>query len=122
MSIHLNEKAYKQAMELIKENRFIVDDNHSSKWKKLNPDNNAMNDYLKNHTIHEYGLWFLGINNRIDNNETIHYQLPYGDFTNLHKGALFQALKEAHNYHYHDIQKAIEHLIELVEKKEAKLH
>lgn len=122
MSIHLNEKAYKHAIELIKQNKFIVDDNSSSQWKSHNPHNEAIQEYLKNHTVHEYGLWFLAIDNRVNINEITHYALPCGDFTQIHKGALFQILKEAKKHHYLDIEKAVEHLIDLIEKKEIKAH
>jgi hypothetical protein len=38
-----------------------------------------------------YGKWFLGINDEYSEDGTRHYELPYGDFENVHRYGILAA-------------------------------
>lgn len=116
MAIKLNTKALDFAHELMKTHKV---DHHYGQGKEsmhgiTQPETH---EYLKNHTDHEYGLWFLGINTSAAQNSPEQYLYPYGDFQVIHRALVEKISKQAFKDHHHEIAQAAEELLKRIDKK-----
>lgn len=85
MSIILNKPAFEKAKTMIltgKVEKNLENDGQVelSEEKKI--------EYLKNNNLEEYGLWFLGINTEIPDNQKVKYVYPIGNFDKIQERAL----------------------------------
>ena len=117
MSATLNSAAVTFAKKLIKYGKFKNDSGH---WGQHHPDADAENTFLKKHEMEEYGRWHLGLDNSMGDDTKGHYKFPFGDFDTVHRDGLVAAKERAAQQGYHDIEKAADELLELLEKAAAK--
>ncbi len=116
MSIKLNPKAFEFAQQLIKEGKF---ESGSGNQCKKEATIEEVQRYLEDHTFHEYGMWFLGMNTRAPQEQTDHWIYSHGKLNHdiVCRAILINTHKAAAADHHPDIAHAAQHLIDLIDKK-----
>ena len=115
MAIILNQAAYTHANTIIQNGLEVEHDTNN--WDAVKPTEDEVIRYLNNHTLAEYGNWFLAINTDADQKDKLKYLYPFGDLKVLHKSALITIEKEAESQHHHDIKKAAKRLLDLIDAR-----
>lgn len=108
-----NKAAFEHAKSLITEAKVVRD----SDWSEAQPSADDENAYLENHSWQDYGRWFLEEDTDENQNTKGRYGFPYGDFDSVHRSALIAAKQRAGQYHHDELEKAIDHLIILIDKE-----
>lgn len=114
MSIKLNQAGYDHAAELIKHGFEVEYDDKN--WKEVKPGREEKAEYIDNHNLDEYGLWFLGIDSDADQKGIEKFCYPYGDFNLVQKSGLLAAEHESSQKHHGEIHKAAQALLALMKK------
>lgn len=114
MAIKLNKRAVEHAKKLIKFSEFERCD-HNNTWAEDQATIDEEIYYMDNHSMEEFGLWFLGINDEAPANIKEHYEFPYGDFKEVHRCGLEVALKDAAKGKHKEIENAARELIALID-------
>lgn len=117
MAIKLHKEGFDHAKAVI-ENGLEVE--HSSNWDAVKPTKDEEVRHLNTHTLDEYGIWFLGIDTEVPENDKSKFVYPHGDLKVVHKSALIIAEEQAREKGHKDIQKAAQELIELIDRKAQK--
>lgn len=116
MALSLNPTAVMAAKRFIQDRKIKNDEGH---WGQHNPDTQTENDFLDQHAIAEYGQWHLGLDLSKGENTKARYHFPYGDFKTVHRDGLIAAKGRAAQQGYHDIEKAADKLLHLLEQQAA---
>ncbi len=117
MAIKLHQKAFEQSKKLIKAAEY---EDFSTDWEEHNATPDEVDKYIDNHSMQEYGLWFLGVNTDYPENTQEHYEFPYGDLKLVHKSALEAAQEAASAEHLDEIEDAASELIALIDEESNK--
>lgn len=114
MAVKLHHKGFAHAQMLI--NAHEVEHNQNGvTWKDSAPTADDSAKFLKTHDIEEYGEWFLGVDTDKPRENKEHYVYPYGDFSEVHRGAVVQAEKEANTQGHQEIAQAAKKLLAMVD-------
>lgn len=112
MSVSVNHAGVAHARSLIRSGKV----KNSESWS--GPSADKENEYLKNHSISEYGKWFLAIDSEVPSDTKGHYKFPYSDnFEDADIKGLKAAKSRAAQQGYTGIEKAADSLIGHNEKK-----
>ena len=114
MAIKLNESAVENAKKLIKAGE--VEHGIKWNWQEHQATTDESDKFLNTHTVKEYGLWFLGIDTTVPDNDKDRYLFPYGDLKIVHKNALIEAKKQVTKNGYKPIEEAIDTLLAMIKK------
>jgi hypothetical protein len=114
MAVSLNNRAFEHAKELVGKGEFVTDERDD--WSEHQPSTDQENSYLDKHGWKDYGLWYLGVDDSMDEDTKGHYKFPYGDFKKVHRCGLLAAESRAAQQNYDDIDKAVAHLHGMVER------
>ncbi|MBD3273446.1 hypothetical protein GF385_03805 [Candidatus Dependentiae bacterium] len=112
MYIKLNQPAFDKAKAMIKRGFEVGTD--AKNREAVKPSTDEKLNYLKNHTLEEYGLWFLGINTDLPDNDQNKYTYPYGDFNLVQEGALIEIKEMATKSLDNQIIEAVNKLLEIL--------
>src|SRR4030081_773256 len=115
MAVTLNRRAYDHAKGLISEGRFAYDERDA--WSEHRPSAPEENEFLRLHGFAEYGKWYLEISDEKSSDIKGHYELPYGDFENVHRCGVLTAESRAGQYKHFDIENAAAHLHGMIDAK-----
>ena len=118
MAVKLNRRAYDYAKELIEEGQFISDARDA--WSENQPTTQQENDFLEQHGFDDYARWHLGLNEDKPARTKGHYEFPYGDFKNVHRGGVITAESRAGQYRHFAIEQAAHRLLELIDARAGK--
>jgi|SRR5215216_6591712 hypothetical protein len=114
MAVKLNNRAFEHAKELVGNGEFVTDERDD--WSEHQPSTDEENKYLDQHGWKDYGLWYLGVDDSMDDDTKGHYKFPYGDFKKVHRCGLLAAESRAAQQDYDDIDKAVAHLHGMVDR------
>jgi hypothetical protein len=117
MAVKLSQRAYDHARELIKQDRFVLDERDM--WSEHQPSAQQENDFIHQHGIGEYAQWHLGVDDEKDEDTKGRYKFPYGDFEKAHRCALLAAASRVGQYKHTDIEMAAAHLLGMLDGKKA---
>jgi hypothetical protein len=109
MSIELNRCAVDQARGLIADGRFVSDDRLD--WRDHHRRSADEDAFIREHGIKAYGDWHLGIDDEEPEGSKAWFHYPYGDFSQVHRCALFAAEEQAEELVLGDIELAAEDLL-----------
>ena len=112
MAIELNQCGLAHAKQLIGEGRTVADDHGD--WRDHRPDADKEDAYMRAMGAQRYGDWRLGIDDQQPEGSKGRYHFLFGDFTSLHRCALFVIEDEAENFFYGDIEIAAAALVSLL--------
>ena len=112
MVIELNERAFEHGKQLIREGRTVADERGD--WRDHRPNAEKQDAYMLAMGAQRYGDWHLGIDDQQAESSKGRYHFLFGDFSCLHRCALFEIEDEAENFFYGDIEIAAATLISLL--------
>jgi len=115
MTVKLNGRAYEHAKRLIEEGKFIDDERDA--WSDHHPSTQIENEFVEKNGFVEYGKWFLGVNGEYGEDRKRQYELPYGDFENVHRCGILAAQSRAGQDRYFDIEEAAADLLAVIDKQ-----
>jgi hypothetical protein len=118
MTVKLNERAYEYAKQLIEEGKFIDDEREA--WSDHHPSTQIEEEFIEKKGLFEYGKWFLGVNAEYREDRKRHYELPHGDFKNVHRCGILAAQDRSGQNKYYDIEEAAADLLAVIEKQAPK--
>lgn len=114
MAITLNQTAFERAQSLIRAGECTAFD---ADWNEEKPTRDEVIEYIDNHDIEEYGLWFLGKNDAYDHGVKEHYEYPCGDLREIQRCALVHTIELAEQREDFVIVSAAEELIRLIDER-----
>jgi hypothetical protein len=113
MSATLYRKGYEHAHELVERGQVVRDQRDD--WSEHQPSTEDENDFIRRHSMDEYGKWHLGIDPNEPADTKAHWKFPYGDFKKVHRCAVISAESRAGQYKHLDIEKAAKKLLEQID-------
>jgi hypothetical protein len=113
MAVKLNNRALDHAKHLVEQGRVAADERDD--WSEHQPSTAKENEYLEKHGWDDYGKWYLGVDDEMDEDTKGHYKFPYGDFEKVHLCGVLAAESRAAQQDYDDIDRAVSHLHGMIE-------
>jgi hypothetical protein len=114
MTVKLNRRAYDHARKLVQEDKFVFDERDA--WSEHQPSAAQENEFIRLHGFFEYGRWYFGIDDEVQEDRKGRYKFPYGDFEKVHRCGVLTAESRAGQYKYYDIENAAAHLHGMIDK------
>ena len=112
MSVEINQRGFEHAKQLISEGRAVADERLD--WRDHRPDADKEEAYMSALGAQRYGDWHLGIDDQEPEGSKSRYHFLFGDFSDLHRCALFEIQDAADNWFYGEIEIAAAALISLL--------
>jgi hypothetical protein len=109
MSIELNRRAVDHARGLIEDGCFVSDERLD--WRDHHRRAADEDAFIREHGIDAYANWHLGIDDEEPEGSKARFHYPYGDFSKVHRCALYVAEDEAEELVLGDIELAAEDLL-----------
>jgi hypothetical protein len=113
MSATLFRKGYEHAHELVEHGQVMRDQRDD--WSEHRPSAEEENEFIRRHSMNEFGMWHLGIDSNAPADTKAHWKFPYGDFKKVHRCALISAESRAGQFKHLDIEKASKDLLEMID-------
>ena len=88
-----------------------------SDWGDVQPDADAQNAFLKNHTWDEYAQWHLGLTEGANDETKARYAFVYGDLRRIHRTGLIACVYRASEWRHKDIELAAHDLLQYLDAK-----
>lgn len=114
-SYTVNEAGVARARALIEARRYVV----KSNWGDSQPDADAENRFLKNHTWDDYSAWHLGLTEGANDETKARYGFVFGDFRRVHRSALIACRYRAAEWFHKDVELAAHDLLQLLDRTRA---
>jgi hypothetical protein len=112
MTVKLNGRAYQHAKRLIEEGKFVDDEREA--WSDHHPSTQTENQFIEKNGFFEYGKWFLAVNDEYPESSRRYYELPYGDFENVHRCAIVAAQSRAGQDKNFNVKGTMEDLLSVI--------
>jgi hypothetical protein len=113
MATTLYKTGYAHARELVEHGEVMRDQRDD--WSEHRPSAEDENEFIRRHSMDEFGKWHLGIEPNEPADTKAHWKFPYGDFRKVHRCAVISAESRAGQYKHLDIEKAAKSLLELID-------
>ena len=107
-SYTLNEAAVEHARRLIEGRQYVL----NSDWGDVQPNAEAQNRYLDNHSWDEYAGWHLGLTDGATDETKARYAFVYGDFRRLHRTGLIACVYRASEWRHKAVELAAHDLLQ----------
>jgi hypothetical protein len=107
-SYTLNEAAVEHARQLIEGRQYVL----TSDWGDAQPNADAQNRYLDNHSWDEYASWHLGLTDGANDETKARYAFVYGDFRRLHRTGLIACVYRASEWRHKEVELAAHDLLQ----------
>jgi hypothetical protein len=118
MTVKLNDRAYEHAKRLIEQGKFIDDERDA--WSDHHPSTLTEYKFIQENGFFKYSKWFLGANDEYKEESRRYYELPYGDFENVHRCGILAARNRAIDDNYFDVENAAADLLAAIDKQARK--
>jgi hypothetical protein len=112
-SYDVNPDAVARCRELIEAKQYVLD----SDWGDVQPDADAQNAFLKNHTWEEYGAWHLGLTDGANEETKARHAFVYGDLRRVHRTALIACVYRASEWRHKKVELAAHELLQVLDAK-----
>ena len=107
-SYTLNKAAVEHARQLIEGRQYVL----NSDWGDVQPNADAQNRYLDNHSWDEYGSWHLGLTDGANDETKARYAFVYGDLRRLHRSGLIACVYRASEWRHKEVELAAHDLLQ----------
>jgi hypothetical protein len=107
-SYSLNPVAVAHACDLIDKHQYVLD----SDWGAVQPNAEAQNAFLKNHSWDEYSAWHLGLTDGSTDETKARYAFVFGNFRRVHRTALIAVVYRASEWRHKEIELAAHDLLQ----------
>lgn len=111
----LNDAAVEKARRLIDARQYVL----NSDWGDVQPNAEAQNAYLDNHTWDEYAEWHLGLTEGATDETKARYAFVYGDLRRIHRTGLIACVYRAAEWRHKDVEVAAHDLLQHLDRKTA---
>jgi hypothetical protein len=111
-SYAVNPRAVARARRLIESRQYVLD----SEWGEVQPNAEAQNTFLRNHSWDEYAEWHLGLTEGAADETKARYAFVYGDFRRLHRSGIIACHYRAAEWRHKEIELAAHDLLQLLDK------
>src|SRR3712207_4891364 len=108
----VNRAAVRHARDLIAEGRYVVD----SDWGDSQPNAEAENSFLDNHSWKEYAAGHLGLTEEANDEPRARRAFVYGDFTRIHRTGLIACVYRASEWKHKKVELAAHRLLQELDK------
>jgi hypothetical protein len=112
-SYAVNPAGVERAKRLIESRQYVL----RSRWSDVQPDADAENAYLKNHSWDEYGEWHLGLTKGAGDDTKARYAFVFGDFRRLHRSGLIACVYRAAEWRHKQVELAAHDLLQLLDAR-----
>lgn len=114
MAIKFHKSGFDNAVRLIKVGEVATFD---SDWNEEKPTPDEVNHFIDTHYMSEYGLWFLGKDEKYPDDVKEHYVYPHGDLKMVQRCAIVDSLAKAKKNGDQEVAKATQQLLDMIDKK-----
>jgi hypothetical protein len=111
----LNDAAVAKARRLIDARQYVL----NSDWGDVQPDAEAQNAFLKNHSWDEYAEWHLGLTEGANDETKARYAFVYGDLRRIHRTGLIACVYRASEWRHKDVELAAHELLQYLDQHTA---
>ena len=111
-SYTVNPAAVAHAEKLIRNRQYVLD----SDWGEAQPQAEAQNAYLEDHTWEEYAAWHLGLTEGANDETKARYAFVYGDLRRVHRTGLIACVYRASEWRHKEIELAAHELLQLLDQ------
>jgi hypothetical protein len=111
----LNDEAVARARRLIDARQYVL----NSDWGDVQPDADAQNAFLKNHSWAEYAEWHLGLTDGANDETKARYAFVYGDLRRVHRTGLIACVYRASEWRHKDVELAAHELLQYLDQHTA---
>lgn len=116
MAVKVHEEAFEQAKQLIKDGKFTKDERDN--WSEHAPSTDDENKFIEDNGMEAFGKWYLGIDPDEEKENKGAYSFPYGDFKEVHRGAVIAEKVRAGQYDHSDLEKAADTLLQMIDESD----
>ncbi|MGN8026830.1 hypothetical protein [Microbacterium sp. 22242] len=116
MTVRLNKDALHHAEGLLRAGHVVRDERDD--WSEHAPSTDKGNDFIDEHGMDEYALWFLGEDTSENKGTKGRHLFPYGDFTDLHRCAVVSGESRAGQYKHRSIENALKDLLTAIDERD----
>ena len=107
-SYTVNKAAVEQAKRLIDNRQYVL----NSDWGDVQPNAEAQNRYLENHSWDDYACWHLGLTDGAADETKARYAFVYGDLRRLHRSGLIACVYRASEWRHKAVELAAHDLLQ----------
>lgn len=108
----LNESAVRRARELIDARQYVLE----SDWGDVQPDAEAQNSYLAQHSWDDYALWHLGLTDGASEQTKARHAFVFGDFRRVHRSGLIACVYRASEWRHKAVELAAHDLLQHLDR------
>ena len=107
----LNVEAVEQARKLIQEGKV---NKERDVWSEDKPNPESENKYLSDHSMQDYGTWFLATVDDTHADTKEHYEFPFGNFDEVFRSGLIAAKQRAGQFKHTEVEQAASMLLDMI--------
>ena len=111
-SYAVNERAVARARERIDARQYVLD----SDWGEVQPDADAQNRYLENHSWAEYAEWHLGLTDGANDETKARYAFVMGDLRRIHRSGIIACHFRAAEWRHKAVELAAHELLQYLDR------
>jgi hypothetical protein len=89
----------------------------NSDWGNVQPNADAQNAYLENHSWDEYAAWHLGLTVGANDETKARYAFVFGDFNRIHRTGLIACVYRASEWRHKAVELAAHELLQVLDRK-----
>ena len=108
----VNDAAVARCRELIDKKQYVLD----SDWGEVQPNAEAQNAYLENHSWDDYAAWHLGLTDGANEETKARYAFVFGDFRRVHRSALIACVYRASEWRHKAVELAAHDLLQRLDE------
>jgi hypothetical protein len=109
----VNPAAVERARQLIDARQYVL----NSDWGRVQPDAEAGNAYLANHSWDDYARWHLGLTEGANDETKARYAFVYGDFRRVHRTGLIACVYRAAEWRHKEVELAAHDLLQRLDAR-----
>ena len=111
-SYTVNERAVAKARQRIDARQYVLE----SDWGEVQPDADAQNRYLKNHSWDEYAEWHLGLTDGANDETKARYAFVFGDLRRVHRSGIIACHFRAAEWRHKAVELAAHELLQYLDR------
>ncbi len=104
----VNDEAVAKCRELIDAKQYVL----NSDWGEVQPNAEAQNTYLKNHSWSDYAAWHLGLTEGASDETKARYAFVFGNFRRVHRSGLIACVYRASEWRHKEVELAAHDLLQ----------
>jgi hypothetical protein len=112
-----HKEAFEYAKKQIKQGNVNCDEHN---WAENQPTPQSEDIYLADHSVYDYGQWFLGTKADTPKDAKEHFEFPIGNFNKVYRSGIIAAKHRAAQFKHHEIEEAAAELLDLIDSTACK--